>query len=115
VLALKPRDAKAALARQIVNRLHGDDEAGRAEDDFNRKFRRGDVSTVSARSFKAEATVADVALQMQWAPSFSAVRKIAEQGGLRVNDQKVSADHRVQDGDVVRYGKKSFVRVEIDH
>ncbi len=60
-------------------------------------------------------TAADVALEMGWAPSFSAVRKLAEQGGLRVNDQKVNAEHKVQDGDVVRYGKKSFVRVEIGH
>ena len=52
---------------------------------------------------------------MGWAPSFSAVRKLADQGGLRVNDRKVGADHKAQDGDVVRYGKKSFVRVEIDH
>jgi tyrosyl-tRNA synthetase len=114
-LALKPRDAKAALARQLVVRLHGEDSAARAEDDFNKKFRLGDASTVSARHFAAGITVAEVALEMGWASSFSAVRKLAEQGGLRVNDEKVSADHKVQDGDVVRYGKKSFVRVEIRH
>ncbi|HYS97758.1 MAG TPA: tyrosine--tRNA ligase, partial [Candidatus Dormibacteraeota bacterium] len=31
VLAMKPRDAKAALAHQLVKRLHGDDAARRAE------------------------------------------------------------------------------------
>ena len=114
-LALKPRDAKALLARRLVTRLHGDEAAGRAEDDFNRKFRLGDASTVAAQRFKAGMTVAEVAIQMGWAPSFSAVRKLAEQGGLRVDDRKVGADHKVQDGEVIRYGKKSFVRVEIDH
>ncbi len=115
VLAMKPRDAKAALARQLVRRLHGDGAAARAEEDFTKKFRIGDASTVSTRSFAAGLTVADVALQMGWAASFSAVRRLADQGGLRVNDQKVKADHSVQDGDVVRYGKKDFVRVELEH
>ena len=40
VLAMKPRDAKAALARQLVKRLHGDAAAARAEADFDSKFRR---------------------------------------------------------------------------
>ena len=113
MLAEKPRDAKAALARRLVERLHGADAATRAEDDFTKKFRLGDASTVSTQDFKSGLTVADVALQMGWASSFSAVRRMAEQGGLRVNDQKAGFDHKVQDGDVVRYGKKSFVRVKL--
>src|SRR5882762_10381186 len=40
VLAMKPRDAKAALARQLVKRLHGEDAARRAEADFDVKFRK---------------------------------------------------------------------------
>src|SRR5437773_2561188 len=39
VLAMKPRDAKAALAFQLVKRLRGEDAARRAEADFTRKFR----------------------------------------------------------------------------
>src|SRR5437588_453838 len=43
VLAMKPRDAKAALARQLVKRLHGEESAARAEADFDRKFRRREI------------------------------------------------------------------------
>src|SRR5207253_7925979 len=43
VLALGPRDAKAALARQLVDRLHGDEAAKRAEEDFDLKFRRHEI------------------------------------------------------------------------
>ncbi len=42
-LAMKPRDAKAALARQLVKRLHGEEAAARAEADFDRKFRQREV------------------------------------------------------------------------
>src|SRR6266700_6535552 len=40
VLALKPRDAKAALARRLVGRLHGEEAAARAENDFETKDRK---------------------------------------------------------------------------
>jgi tyrosyl-tRNA synthetase len=109
-----PRDAKAALARGLVARLHGEEAASRAEEDFESKFRQKQTSTVPSQRFGSASTAADVAVQMGWATSFSEVRKIAQQGGVRVNDQKVAGDHRVQDGDVIRYGKKKFVKVELD-
>src|SRR5438874_3072567 len=43
LLALKPRDAKAALARQLVKRLRAETAAQLAEDDFNLKFRRREI------------------------------------------------------------------------
>src|SRR5258708_33474908 len=51
VLALKPRDAKAALARRLVERLHGEEAAARAEADFDNRFRdRGMPPDIPARS-----------------------------------------------------------------
>jgi tyrosyl-tRNA synthetase len=43
LLAMKPRDSKATLARQLVKRLHGEEAAARAEADFDRKFRQREV------------------------------------------------------------------------
>src|SRR2546422_8513240 len=43
VLAMKPRDAKAALARQLVKRLHGEEAARRAEEDFELKVRQHEI------------------------------------------------------------------------
>src|SRR3981081_2756676 len=43
VLAMKPRDAKAALARQLVKRLHGEEAAASAEADFDRRFRKREL------------------------------------------------------------------------
>src|SRR5919108_2833624 len=40
VLALEPRDAKAALAAQLVRRLHGDEAARAAGEEFDRTFRQ---------------------------------------------------------------------------
>src|SRR5437879_12503545 len=43
VQAEKPRDAKAALARQLVKRLYGEEAAGRAQADFELKFRKHEI------------------------------------------------------------------------
>jgi tyrosyl-tRNA synthetase len=117
-LALKPRDAKAALARQLVKRLHGEEAASKAEADFDSKFRNRDLEalrgTIIKRAFNADlvSTAADVAIEMGWARSYSEVKKLANQDGLRVNDVKVAADHKLKSGDVIQYGKRRFVEIE---
>jgi tyrosyl-tRNA synthetase len=118
VLKQPPRDAKAALAKQLVRRLHGEEAAEAAEQDFARKFRQRDVdslrdSALAEVSLPPASTAADAVLAVSGAKSFSEVKRLAGQGGLRVNREKVATDHRVDDGDVVQYGKGKFVRVRI--
>jgi tyrosyl-tRNA synthetase len=118
VLALKPRDAKAALARQLVKRLHGKVAASRAEADFESKFRSRDLEALRGAIIKRRfdpdlvSTAADVAIEMGWARSYSEVKKLANQDGLRVNDVRVAADHKLKRGDVIQYGKRRFVEIE---
>ena len=114
-LALGPRDAKAALARQLVRRLHGEEGALRAEEDFDLKFRRRDLAQAEMPEVELEmgAVAADAVIAAGFAPSFSQVRKLAEQGGLSVNGEKVGAGHPVADGGVVKFGKRNFVRVRV--
>lgn len=113
------RDNKAFIARKLVERLHGPEAAAAAEADFEGKFRNRDFEvlrgTVLAKEFSraSTSTAADVVLHELWAPSFSQAKKVADQGGLRVNDQKVPLDHKIEDGDVVQFGKKNFVRVKL--
>ena len=38
-----PRDAKAALARRVTADFHGEEAAGRAQEDFRRAFARGEL------------------------------------------------------------------------
>jgi tyrosyl-tRNA synthetase len=116
VLKLPPRDAKAALAKQLARRLHGEEAAAAAERDFDRKFRQRDLDALRDTRMpevSGVSTAADAVLAISGAKSFSEVKRLAEQGGLRVNREKVPPDHAVGDGDVVQYGKGKFVRVRL--
>ncbi len=112
VLALKPRDAKAALARRLVHRLHGEEAAASAEGDFETRFRRREVpEDVPERSITDLEDLPGALVESGLARSRGDARRLIEQGGVRVNGQKIGLDWKLRDGDVVQAGKRNFVRI----
>jgi tyrosyl-tRNA synthetase len=113
-LALKPRDAKATLARELVRRLHGEDEAERAEEDFNVKFRKREIpEDISEHVTPNPGDLLGVLVETQLAKSRGDARRLIDQGGVRINGQKASLDSALKDGDVLQAGKRSFVRIRV--
>ncbi len=114
VLAMKPRDAKAALSRQLVKRLHGEEAAARAEADFDRKFRRRDVpESMPERRISKPQDLVETLVEVEFAKSGTEARRLIDQGGVRINGDKASADAQLHDGDVLQVGKRSFVRIRL--
>jgi tyrosyl-tRNA synthetase len=114
VLAMKPRDAKAALARQLVKRLHGEEAAARAEADFDRKFRQRDVpESMPERRISKPRDLVETLVEVEFAKSGTEARRLIEQGGVRINGDKASADAELHDSDILQVGKRSFVRIRL--
>ena len=113
MLAMKPRDAKAALARRLVTRLHGDEAAARAEEDFNVKFRKRDIPDDLVEKTVTSADVVEALVETGLAKSRGDARRLVEQSGVRVNGEKVGLDARLKDGDVLQAGKRNFVRIRL--
>jgi tyrosyl-tRNA synthetase len=112
MLALKPRDAKAALARQLVMRLHGEEEAERAEKDFETKFRRRELpADIPEKPVSDPEDIAGTLVEVGLARSRGDARRLVEQGGVRVNGEKIGLDWKLRDGDVLQAGKRNFVRI----
>jgi tyrosyl-tRNA synthetase len=114
VLAMKPRDAKAALAWQLVKRLHGEEAAVNAEADFDVKFRKHEIPKDMAELVAGDpADLIATLLQAGFAKSRGDARRLIEQGGIRVNGEKSALDARLKDGDVLQAGKRNFVRIRV--
>ena len=114
VLSMKPRDAKAALARQLVKRLHGEEAAKRAEEDFNIKFRKREIPEgIEERTVTDPRDLVMVLVETGLRDSRGDARRLIEQGGVRINGQKAGADAILKDGDVLQAGKRSFVRIRV--
>jgi len=113
-LALGPRDAKAALARRLVERLHGTGAAAAAEEDFDRRFRRRELpDDLKEHTPRNPADLVGTLVELGWYPTRTAARRVVEQGGVRVNQQRVSLDHALDDGDILQAGKRNVVRVRL--
>jgi tyrosyl-tRNA synthetase len=101
VLAMKPRDAKAALARRLVKRLHGDEAAARAEEDFNTKFRKREIPAEREAYQRTPADIVSLLVETGVANSRNDARRLVEQGGVRINGEKVGLKATPVKGDVV--------------
>ena len=115
---MNPRDAKAELARRIVADFHGPEAARSAEEEFNRIFRRHEApSDVPEREVTAGRwKVARLLVETELAPSMSEARRLMEQGGVRIDGERVTrtdaeielaADRSL----LVQVGKRRFLRV----
>ena len=112
-LAMKPRDAKAALARQLAKRLQGEQAAARAEADFETKFRKRDAPSEIeehpvATGFPIRLIEAMVSGGL--ARSNGEARRLIDQRGIKVNGTLATADDPLKPGDVVQVGKRRWVR-----
>jgi tyrosyl-tRNA synthetase len=114
--SLHPMRAKMRLAREIVSLYHGDGVAARAEAHFERVFRRRELPAEVPlyRTGDARVNVVDLLVDAGLVRSRSQARRLVEQGGVRVDGDRVeSADVTipVDDGTIVQVGKRRFVRL----
>jgi len=109
----EPRDAKAAVARALVERLHGSAAGAAAEAEWELRFRRRQAPTEIPEVRPSRPNLVTVVLEAGFARSASEVRRLLQQGGVRVDGEKVEEDREVRDGEVVQAGKRNFVRVRL--
>ena len=113
-LRLKPRDAKAALARQLVKRLHGEEAAARAEEDFNVKFRKRDIpEELPDRTVSDPQDIVGSLVAVEFAKTRGDAKRLIDQGGVRVNGEKATIETVLHGGDVLQAGKRNFVRIRL--
>jgi len=93
----QPREAKEALAAELIRMYHGDAAVGSA----------ADAEEVTATGPLDKALVASGAV-----PSVSAARRLIEQGGVLLNGERVERwDTELKSGDRLRVGKGRFLKV----
>ncbi|MFO1300153.1 MAG: tyrosine--tRNA ligase [Burkholderiaceae bacterium] len=113
-----PRDAKVALAQEIVERFHSRAAADAALAEFEARFRHGalpeNIPEVVLRG--APMPIAQLLKQAQLAPSTTEANRNIEQGGVRIDGERVEDKAlRLPAGTyVVQVGKRRFARVTIE-
>ena len=119
--------AKEILAFELTKLVHGEEEAQKAQDAAKALFvGGGDMSNVPSTTLAAEDLtdgsigILDLMVKCKLAPSKKEARRLVEQGGVTVNDEKVAdvntsytAEQLSGDGLMVRKGKKVFHKASL--
>jgi len=115
-----PRDVKVRFAQEIVERFHDRAAAARALEDFELRFRDGGIPADLPEQFidvpSEGAPIGQVLKLSGVCPSTSDALRMIEQGGVRVNGDKVSDKAlRLAAGAtyVVQVGKRKFAKVTL--
>jgi tyrosyl-tRNA synthetase len=110
-----PRDAKMALAREIVDAYHGADAAQGAEAEFRRIFQEGDVpEELPEYTLSTDKSLLDVLVDAGLASSRSEGRRLIEQRGVRLDDAVLEDPNEILvlgEPAILRVGKRRFIRL----
>jgi tyrosyl-tRNA synthetase len=119
---LHPMEAKKRLARTVVAQFHGEGPARAAEEAFVRQFQARETPTDIPRVRYAPPAyvvrVAQLVTASGIAPSASEARRLIQQGGIRIDQERVDDPYRsltVRPGQeiLVQKGRREFRIVEI--
>ncbi len=114
--------AKSILAYEVTKIIHGEEEAKKAKDAAEALFSKGEnMDNVPSFEITADSlgkSLLDVLLEGKMIPTKSEGRRVIEQGGLILNNNKVNdvkktlcEDDFIENSALVRVGKKKYLRV----
>jgi len=119
---LHPKEQKKELAYEIVSNIYSEVEASHAEEEFEKVFEQNgtpdDLKEVSvpAESIKEDGTIwiLDLLELSGFVSSRSEARRLINQGGVRLDDEKVTEvdfDPAMEEDRILQVGKKKFARL----
>ena len=115
-----PRDIKVLLAQEIVARFHSRAAAEAALVDFEARFQRGampeEMAETTLTAVDGGLSIAQVLKQAGLTVSTSDALRMVEQGGVRLNGEKISDKGlvlKVGETMVLQVGKRKFARVTL--
>lgn len=106
-----PMTAKKNLAKEIVSRYHGTKAGIEAEEEFVRVFSNKNIPT-DIQEYKIQGCFLDIILALNFASSKSEARRLAEQGGVHFENEKVydltlTPEHE----GILKVGKRKFAKL----
>lgn len=110
-------EAKKVLAYEITKIVHGEEEAKAAQDAAQALFEKGgnleSMPTTAVETLPIEIT--DLLVLTKIAPSKGQARTLIEQGGISINDEKITNIHytltEIEDYVILKKGKKTFHKI----
>lgn len=116
---LHPRIVKDQLAKAIVGRFKGDDEADEASAEFIRIFKEKALPNEMPEVVTGAGDIGLLSLMVHagLAKSNGDARRLIKQGAVRINDQRVDDERMIlspENGMILKSGKRGFAKIIIN-
>ena len=119
------REAKKLLAFEVTKLVHGEEEALKArqtaEELFNKKGISKNMPNIKLSRNLLDINIVDLVVETQLATSKSEARRLIEQNGISVNQEKVASPEQMitpkdltDNSLVLQKGKKVFLKVDFE-
>jgi tyrosyl-tRNA synthetase len=120
------REASKTLAYEVVKFIHGEEEAENAKNISEQIFQNKNFESdalnikISDELFEDNFTLIDLLFECEIASSKSEARRLIEQGGIKINDEKIEINRVIKKADfknnfmVISKGKKNYYKLEIE-
>ena len=119
--SLHPMEAKKQLGREMVARYHGTSAAAQAEENFTKRFRDNqtpdEMPEIILGMDEGKALLCKVLAQAELVKSNSEGRRAIQQGGVKVNGEKVSDENleiACSGAYIIQVGKRRFAKVRFE-
>jgi len=116
---INPRDAKEALAVEIVTRYHNKELAEKAKDRFIKLFRQKDIPddilSVEIKDEGEGVWIPKIMKEYGLVKSTSEAIRLIKQGAVRLNNEQISdSQTKIKKGEyILKVGKRRFIKVDI--
>ncbi len=124
LISTDPRQAKAKLAKEIVKEYFGEEKARESAEEFDRIFKEQQAPSDISDFFLEQdildntgcVSIVELIYKAGLAPSKSEARRLIIQKSVKLDQQTitdVAARLPVKDGQVLRVGKRKFIKIKI--
>jgi len=115
---VNPRDIKRRLARTFIAMYHNEEEANKAEEEFDKVFIKKEVpdDVPELKLNDKELSILDMILIVKFAPSKGEAKRLVSQGGVSINGEKVADINsiiQIENGMILKVGKRKFIKFKL--
>lgn len=103
-----PMIFKKKLAFELTKQFNSKEDAQKAQEEFERVHQQGEMSFATAVEVKAQHLMDAL---VKASTSRSEAKRLIEQRAIDVNNETVDTDKDVSAGDIIKVGKKKFIKI----
>jgi tyrosyl-tRNA synthetase len=112
-----PRDIKADLALEITKMYNGEEEAKKAQKEFENVFKNKenpeDIKEIEIND--NEIRIDDLLVKLELSSSKSEAKRLVEQGGVMIDNEKITDSQKnieIKNDIIIKAGKRNFVKIK---